>query len=207
MSNNMIRSAVVGVLAGVAVVAAVAAVDARQARRAQVQFRALTQVDPELAALDAEIAARHAQDVAELRADHAAALALFRADLLFAVDPKSIAGPADLSAAQLLDQIKVVKAQLLDVRIGARIDGEPEAAPRETELATQLRALNAEFDGRRFASVYHRDPVPVLDERRYELAYREVHDGREWPHNTEYAEVQTLDDRVAVDAALLHRSH
>lgn len=204
MSHNTIRSAVIGVSAGAAVVAAAAAVDIWQYRRAQAQFRALMPpTDPELAALDAEIAARHETNVAGLRADNADRRAKFRPELLLAANPKSVAGLADLSAAQLLSEIEVVKARLLDVRVADQIamcSGLPRSS-KETEFADQLASLIAEYMARNTPSLYGREPVSPLDERRYELAYDQVHDGREWPHNTEAGATRNADNRAFIDQA------
>ncbi|MFD3427806.1 hypothetical protein [Nocardia fluminea] len=202
MSHNSIRSAVIGVSAGAAVVAAAAAVDFWQYQRAQAQFRALAQpTDPELAALDAEIAARHEKNVAGLRADHRAALAKFRSDLLFAAHPKYVRSPADLSAAQLLSEIEVAKAQLLDLRVAAHNAPQLPRSPKETELDDQLTSLTAEFAARNAPSLYGREPVSPLDERRYALAYDQVHDGREWPHNTEAGAARLADNRAFIEQA------
>ncbi|MEV0331890.1 hypothetical protein [Nocardia sp. NPDC050717] len=202
MSHNTIRSVATGVAAGAAVVAAAVAVDIWQIRRARAEFPSLThgEVDPELAALDAELAARHEKTTAALRASRADALSKFRTDLLFAVDPDYVVWPADLSEAQLLNEIKVVKAHLLDVRVTANINREHTESARETELATQLRALTAEYDGRHMPNVYGREPVSAVDQRRYALAHEQVYDGREWPHNTEYAEVDSLEDLTGRNA-------
>lgn len=200
MSHNTIRSAVIGVSAGAAVVAAAAAVDIWQYRRAQAQFRALAQpTDPELAAMDAEIAARHEKNVAGLRADHRAALAKFRSDLLFAAHPKYVSSPADLSAAQLLSEIEVVKSHLLDERVAAHIAPQFPRSPKEIELEAQLASLTTEFTARNAPSLYGREPVSPLDERRYALAYDQVHDGREWPHNTEAGAARHADNLAFID--------
>lgn len=202
MSHNTIRSAVIGVSAGAAVVAAAAAVDFWQYRRAQAQFRALAQpTDPELAAMDAEIAARHEKNVASLRADHRAALAKFRAELLVVAHPKYVGSPADLSAAQLLSEIEVVKAQLLDLRVAAHLAPELARSPKETELDDQLASLFAEFAARNAPRLYGREPVSPVEERRCALAYEQVHDGREWPHNTEAGAARLADNRAFIEQA------
>ncbi|MEV6064874.1 hypothetical protein AB0L62_33155 [Nocardia asteroides] len=73
MSHNTIRSIATGVAAGATVVATAVAVDIWQIRRARAQFQTLThaEIDPEIAALDAELAARHEKTVAELRTTRA----------------------------------------------------------------------------------------------------------------------------------------
>ncbi|MEV6659469.1 hypothetical protein [Nocardia fluminea] len=202
MSHNTIRSAVIGVSAGAAVVAAAAAVDIWQYRRAQAQFRALTQpTDPELAAMDAEIAARYEKNVANLRADNIAALAKFRPDLLVVAHPKYVSSPADLSAAQLLSEIEVVKAQLLDLRVAAHLAPEFTRSPKETELDEQLASLAAEFAARNAPRLYGHEPVSPVEGRRYALAYDQVHDGREWPHNTEAGAARLADNRAFIEQA------
>ncbi|MFD3637593.1 hypothetical protein [Streptomyces sp. NPDC058664] len=204
MSHNTIRSVVIGVSAGAAVVAAAAAVDIWQYRRAQAQFRALAQpTDPELAALDAEIAARHEKSVASLRVDNRAALAKFRPDLLVVAHPKYVSSPADLSAAQLLSEIEVVKSQLLDARIAGDLAPQFPRSPKVIELEDQLASLIAEFTARNNPHLYGHEPVSPVEERRYALAYDQVHDGREWPHNTEAGAARHADNLAFIEQAFI----